>query len=389
MRPFLCIEIQPMSKLPASLLAHAGHQRDTDTGAVVPAMQPSTTYARDEQGDLYAANRLYGRDQSDNSEQVEAVICELEGGAASRLFGSGMAAATAIVQSLRPGEHLLIPTVMYWSLRNWMVGFCQEWGIELSFYDTDRPEHLAELLAENIVHMVWIESPANPTWQVVDIAAMAELAHAQGAKVVVDATVMTPLLCQPISLGADYVFHSATKYLNGHSDVVAGIVTCAQEDERWQRLASLRANIGSILHPFASWLLLRGMRTLDVRVERASANAMAFAQHFENHPDVVEVQYPGLPSHPQHDIAKRQFTGGFGGMLSVRFKGGRQHTADIMGRLQLMVRATSLGGTESLVEHRALIEGPTSPVPDDLLRFSMGIESAQDLIADLEQALKG
>ena len=371
----------------ASLLAHAGHQKDTQTGAVVPAIQLSSTFARDEMGEPYAADRIYARDQSDNSEQVEAVICELEGGAATRLFGSGMAAATALVQTLRPQEHLVIPTVMYWTLRNWMVDFCQQWNIDLSFYDSDDPAHLAQVLGNKKAHMVWVESPANPTWQVVDIAAAAALAHDNGAQLVVDATVMTPLLCQPLRLGADYVFHSATKYLNGHSDVVAGLVTCAQEDARWQRVTAARANAGSILHPLASWLLLRGMRTLAIRVERASANAMAFARHFEGHPQVVMVQYPGLPSHPHYEIAQRQFTGGFGGMLSIRFKGGRERTATIMGRLQLMVRATSLGGTESLVEHRALIEGPESLVPDDLLRFSMGIENVQDLIADLEQAL--
>ena len=235
--------------------------------------------------------------------------------------------------------------------------------------------------------MVWLESPANPTWQVVDIAAAAQVAHTANAQLVVDATVLTPLLCKPIELGADLVFHSATKYLNGHSDVVAGVVTCAQQDQRWQRICNIRAQLGGILSPFSSWLLLRGMRTLHLRVERASSNAQAFAEHFHNHPQVIEVMYPGLPSHPQHHIAKQQCENGFGGMLSIRFKGGREQTAIIMGKLKLMVRATSLGGVESLVEHRALIEGPTSPVPDDLLRFSIGCEAIEDLITDLERAL--
>ncbi|MFT5930610.1 MAG: cystathionine gamma-synthase, partial [Oceanospirillaceae bacterium] len=261
-------------------------------------------------------------------------------------------------------------------------------GIELAFYDTDDATDLARVVVAKPTQMVWLESPANPTWQVVDIAAAAQVAHAANAQLVVDATVLTPLLCKPIELGADLVFHSATKYLNGHSDVVAGVVTCAQQDQRWQRICSTRAQLGGILSPFSSWLLLRGMRTLHLRVERASSNAQAFAEHFHNHPQVLEVMYPGLPSHPQHNIAKQQCKNGFGGMLSIRFKGGREQTAVIMGKLKLMVRATSLGGVESLVEHRALIEGPTSPVPDDLLRFSIGCEAIEDLIADLEQALR-
>ncbi len=371
----------------ASLLSHAGHYLDTRSGAVVPPIQPSSTYARDEQGELYNTSRTYARDHSDNSEQAEAVICRLEGGQASRLFGSGMAAATAIVQSLRPGQRLVAPTVMYWSLRAWMVDFCNDWGIELVFYDADDATDLARVVVAKPTHMVWLESPANPTWQVVDIAAAAQVAHTANAQLVVDATVLTPLLCKPIDLGADLVFHSATKYLNGHSDVVAGVVTCAQQDQRWQRICNIRAQLGGILSPFSSWLLLRGMRTLHLRVERASNNAQAFAEHFHNHPQVIEVMYPGLPSHPQHNIAKQQCKNGFGGMLSIRFKGGREQTAIIMGKLQLMVRATSLGGVESLVEHRALIEGPTSPVPDDLLRFSIGCEAIEDLIADLERAL--
>ena len=371
----------------ASLLSHAGHYLDTRSGAVVPPIQPSSTYARDEQGELYNPSRTYARDHSDNSEQAEAVICRLEGGQASRLFGSGMAAATAIVQSLRPGQRLVAPTVMYWSLRAWMVDFCNDWGIELVFYDADDATDLARVVVAKPTHMVWLESPANPTWQVVDIAAAAQVAHTANAQLVVDATVLTPLLCKPIELGADLVFHSATKYLNGHSDVVAGVVTCAQQDQRWQRICNIRAQLGGILSPFSSWLLLRGMRTLHLRVERASSNAQAFAEHFHNHPQVIEVMYPGLPSHPQHNIAKQQCKNGFGGMLSIRFKGGREQTAIIMGKLQLMVRATSLGGVESLVEHRALIEGPTSPVPDDLLRFSIGCEAIEDLIADLERAL--
>ena len=371
----------------ATKLAQAGHYLDKVTGAVVPPIQPSTTFARDEQGQLYDGDRIYARDHSVNSEMAEALLCELEGGAACKLYASGMAAATALVQTLRPGDRIVAPKVMYWSLRGWMISFCADWNIQLDFYDASIAGSLEEVIGQEPVQLVWVETPANPTWELVDIAAAAQLAHAAGAQLVVDSTVATPLLTQPIALGADYVFHSATKYINGHSDVVAGALITAKEDNRWEKAALIRAQQGGIIGPFESWLLLRGMRTMHVRVERACENALAFARHFENYPGVTEVMYPGLESHPQHDIALRQMTGGFSGMLSIRFAGGREATAAIMGRLKRFLRATSLGGVESLVEHRALVEGEDSPVPDDLLRFSIGIENIADLIADLEQAV--
>ena len=371
-----------------TLLAQAGHFLDTQTGSVVPSIQPSTTFARDEQGELYDGNRIYARDQSVNTEMAEAILSEMEGGAASRLFASGMAAATALVQTLRPGDRIVVPTVMYWSLRGWMINFCSDWGIELAFYDPADEAEMAAAVKAAPTQLLWVETPANPTWEVVDIARAAELAHSVGAQLVVDSTVATPLLTQPIALGADYVFHSATKYINGHSDVVAGALVTAKEDARWEKACAIRAQLGGILGPFESWLLLRGMRTMHVRVERACSNAMALARHFENFPGVSQVIYPGLESHPQHEIAARQMKGGFSGMLSIRFDGGKERTANIIGGLKHFVRATSLGGVESLVEHRALIEGPDSPVPDDLLRFSIGIENVADLIEDLEQAIR-
>ena len=371
-----------------TLLAQAGHYLDKETGAVVPSIQPSTTFARDEQGELYDKDRIYARDKSVNAEMAEAVLCELEAGASCKLFASGMAAATALVQTLRPGNRLVAPSVMYWSLRAWLISFCADWNIELAFYDPSDEADMDRVVKAQATDMLWVETPANPTWQVVDIKHAADLAHSVGAQLVVDSTVATPLLTRPIELGADYVFHSATKYINGHSDVVAGALITAQEDDRWAKACAIRAQHGGILGPFESWLLLRGMRTMHVRVERACENALAFAQHFEGYPGVSEVIYPGLSSHPQHEIAVRQMQGGFGGMLSIRFDGGVERTAQIIGRLKHFLRATSLGGVESLVEHRALIEGPDSPVPDDLLRFSMGIEHVGDLIQDLEQAIK-
>ncbi len=372
-----------------TLLAQAGHYLDKDSGSVVPPIQPSTTFARDEKGDLYDSNRIYARDQSVNAEMAEAILCELEEGASCKLFASGMAAATALVQTLRPGDRIVAPTVMYWSLRAWLISFCEDWNINLAFFDPRDEADMVAVVKAAPTEILWIETPANPTWEVVDIQKAADLAHSVGAQLVVDSTVSTPLITKPIEYGADFVFHSATKYINGHSDVVAGALIAAKEDARWERLCKLRAQQGGILGSFESWLLLRGMRTMHIRVERACENAMKLAQYFEGFSGIKEVIYPGLASHANHDVAAKQMTNGFGGMLSIRFEGGREETAAIMGRMKRFVRATSLGGVESLVEHRALVEGEGTPVPDDLLRFSVGIENVQDLIKDLEQAIRG
>ena len=370
-----------------TLLAQAGHYLDKKTGSVVPPIQPSTTFARNEQGELYDRNRIYARDHSVNTEMAEAVLCQLERGDSCKLFASGMAAATALVQTLRPGERIVAPEAMYWSLRAWLISFCDDWGINLAFYDSGNEENMRSAVKAAPTQLLWVETPANPTWEVVDISHASALAHEVGAQLVVDSTVSTPLLTKPIELGADFVFHSATKYINGHSDVVAGALITAKEDARWERLCKVRAQQGGILGPFDSWLLLRGMRTMHLRVERACENAMKFAQHFENHLGVSKVIYPGLASHPNHQIAAKQMLGGYGGMLSIRFAGGKESAAKINGQLTRFLRATSLGGVESLVEHRALVEGEGTLVPDDLLRFSIGVENVEDLIQDLEQAL--
>jgi cystathionine gamma-synthase len=236
---------------------------------------------------------------------------------------------------------------------------------------------------------LWIETPANPLWSITDIAGAAEIAHQAGALLAVDSTAATPVLTRPLALGADIVMHSATKYLNGHSDVIAGSLTVAREDEFWQRLLTARSGGGAILGSLEAYLLLRGMRTLHVRVERACHSAQRIAERFAGHPNVEAVLYPGLPTHPGHAIAARQMVGGFGGMLSIRVKGGAAAAIAAAARVELWKRATSLGGVESLVEHRASIEGAGSPVPPDLLRLSVGIEHPDDLIADLEAALGG
>lgn len=374
---------------PETWLAQGLHYVDPVTGAVVPPISPSTTFARDADYRLVSASHSYARDENATFPLVEQMLARLEGGAAAMLFSSGMAAAMAVVQSLEPGDHIVAPKVMYWGLRNWLVRFCERWGLAISLYDSTRPGDLERAVQKGKTQLVWIETPCNPTWDVVDIAEAAAIAHDIGARLAVDSTVPTPVLTRPLELGADIVMHSATKYLNGHGDVVAGALVTKREDEQWKRIEEIRAEGGAILGSFEAWLLQRGMRTLFLRVGKASAAALQIAEHFENHPQLERVLYPGLPSHPGHEIARRQMTGGFGGMLSLRVGGGEQAALAVARRCKTFIRATSLGGVESLIEHRYSIEGPTSPIPKDLLRLSIGIEATDDLVADLEQALAG
>ncbi|MCW5772462.1 MAG: PLP-dependent transferase [Rhodospirillaceae bacterium] len=373
---------------PQTLAAQAMGFVDAETKAVVPPLHTATTYIRDPDNQ-YRSGRIYARDDNPTFDHAEAVLAALEGGAEALLFASGMAAATAVFQTLAPGDHVVAPKVMYWSLRNWLVGFCERWGLGLDLFDNESLDALRAAMRPGRTRLVWLETPANPTWLVTDIAAAAEIAHAAGARLAVDSTVATPVLTRPLSLGADLVMHSATKYLNGHSDVVAGALVTGAKDEPWARIATARAQLGGILGPFEAWLLLRGMRTLFPRVKAASASALEIARHFERHPRIARVLYPGLSSDPGHAPAARQMQGGFGGMLSIRVAGGEAAAIPAAARVQVWKRATSLGGVESLIEHRASVEGPASPVPADLLRLSVGIEDVGDLIGDLEDALAG
>ncbi len=303
------------------------------------------------------------------------------------LFASGMAAATACFLALKPGDHVVAPKVMYWSLRNWLAGTAREWGLTVDLVDVADPAALEGAMQPGKTRLVWVESPANPLWGVTDIAAAAKIAHAAGARLAVDSTVATPVFTRPLELGADIVMHSASKYLNGHSDVIAGALVTRAEDDYWQRLQDVRAHHGAILGSFEAWLLMRGMRTLFPRVRAAAANAQRLAEALQADPHVAEVLYPGLPGFAGHDVAARQMRGGFGGMLSVRVKGGEAAAIRAAANVKIWKRATSLGGVESLLEHRGSVEGAGSPCPMDLLRLSAGIEAADDLIADLQQAL--
>ncbi len=370
-----------------TITAQALGHVDPITREIIPAMHLSTTYVRDADGG-YSSGRGYTRPHNPTYDHPEQLLNTLEGGRDCLLFASGMAAATAVFQALLPGDHVVAPRVMYWALRKWLVDSAMSWGLEVEFIDTHNTKAIAAAMRPGKTRLLWLETPSNPTWDISDIAQAATIAHHAGALLAVDSTVATPVLTRPLELGADLVVHSATKYLNGHSDVLAGAVVTARKDAFWQRIRAWRRDAGAVPGPFEAWLLLRGMRTLFVRMQRKCENAMAVARHFETHPRVHRVLYPGLESHPGHEIAARQMQGGFSGMLSIRVNGGESAAMAAVSRVSVFKPATSLGGVESLIEHRASIEGPATPVPRDLLRLSIGIESADDLIADLEQALE-
>jgi cystathionine gamma-synthase len=379
---------------PDSIAAQALGWIDEATRAITPPIHLSSTYLRDPDNQ-YRSGRIYARADNPAFDQAEAVMRTLEGGAQAMLFGSGMAAATAVFQALAPGDHVLAPKVMYWSLRNWLLNFATHWGLKVELVDMADVDAVRAALRPGATKLVWVETPANPLWTITDIAAVASLAHGAGARLAVDSTVATPLLTRPIEHGADLVMHAATKYLNGHSDLIAGVLVARDDDAFWQRLKSIRAQLGGTLGSVEAWLLTRGLRTLHLRVQRACESAQRIAEHFERHPHIEQVLYPGLPAFAGHAVARRQMQGGFGGMLSIRVKGGDRgskrggEAAAIAtaANVRLWKRATSLGGTESLVEHRASVEGEGTPAPPDLLRLSVGIEDCGDLIADLESAL--
>jgi cystathionine gamma-synthase len=368
--------------------AQAGHFIDPLTGAIVPPMQPATTFARNADYEL-TGPYIYSRNDSPTVAHAESLMRELEGGAESLLFASGMAAVAAVVDTLETGQRIAAPDIMYHGVKTWMLRQERKRSLGLDLFDATSPEALERAVKPGRTALLWIETPINPTWHVIDIKRAADIAHAAGAVLVVDSTCAPPVTTRALEYGADIVFHSATKYLNGHSDITAGVLTAARTDERWQEIKALRVSLGSIIAPFEAWLLLRGIRTLFLRFAQCSANALALARHFEKHPKLERVLYPGLKSHPGHDIARRQMTDGFGGMMSILIRGDAAQAKRVATALQVFVPATSLGGVESLAEHRKSVEGPDSIVPGNLLRLSIGIEAVDDLIVDLERALAG
>jgi len=371
---------------PATLAAQALGWTDPAVRALVPPVHPSASYERAADG-RYPGGHSYTRDQNPTYDQVEALLARLEGGAEALLFASGMAAAATVLDTLAPGAHVVAPAMMYWTIRRWMDDLAARGRIALDVVPNADLAAWRARVRPGRTALVWVETPSNPLAAITDLAAVAEIAHAAGARVVADGTLATPVLSRPLALGVDVVVHSATKQLNGHTDVLAGVLVAARKDAWWERVRHERAYRGAVLGPFEAWLLLRGLRTLYVRVPASARGAQRVAEWLVAHPGVVEVLYPGLPGHPGHAVAARQMQGGFGAMLSFRVAGGETAARAAAGRLRVFKQASSLGGVESLVEHRASVEGAGTAVPADLLRLSIGIEDPDDLIADLGRAL--
>lgn len=367
-------------------ITQALHFVEAETGAVVPAIQPAATYARDENYQVRQPY-WYRRDGSQTTSHAEAIIAELEGSTDSLLFSSGMSACTAVIEHLPTGAHVVVPKVMYHGVLQQIQNYQANGRIQVGSYTAGNVQELADAIRPGETQLVWVETPNNPNWEVTDIAAAADLAHAAGARLLTDCTGTPPCMTRALDFGADLSFHSATKYLNGHSDITAGVLSTRDTGAAWDKIQGIRKLQGTVLHSFDAWLLIRGMRTLFLRVEKSCANAMAVARHFQNHSQIEAVFYPGLPTDPGHEIAKKQTDGQFGGMLSLIVKGTEQTAIDVARYCTLFYPATSLGGVESLIEHRKTVSGDGFPVHPRLLRLSIGIEDASDLIYDLEQAI--
>ncbi|MBU4529857.1 MAG: PLP-dependent aspartate aminotransferase family protein [Hoeflea sp.] len=377
----------PNDLKPSTIAAQAGGVIDWPSGGVVPPMQPSTTFVRDEDYALVNPDNIYSRDNSDIVRITENVLARLEGAEEALLFPSGMAAIAALVRTLPNGATIVVQSGIYWGTTKWLRDFCARRKIGLHEVDASDAGALEAACAAHKPDLLFIETPSNPWLKTVDIAHAANCAHKAGGLLAVDSTAATPVLQRPLELGCDVVMHSATKGINGHSDVLAGVLaTSAPAAKTWTDIKADRHDAGAVIGPFEAWLLLRGMRTLPLRVERMSRSAQAIAEYLSAHPKVTDVYYPGLESHPGHDIAARQMQGGFGCLMSFLVEGGAAEALKVVGKLKLFHRATSLGGVESLVEHRHTIE-PHTGIPPSLIRVSVGIEDAGDLIADLEQAL--
>jgi cystathionine gamma-synthase len=367
------------------LAARARESANRELSSLTPPIHVSTTFIRDPDNG-YSSGHVYGRMHNDSNQHAEARLAELEHAREAMLFTSGTAAATTLFTTLPP-THIVAPKVMYWGLRSWLQDI-RRYGHTLTCVDMSDIDALKAAIVPNRTGLVWIETPSNPLWTITDIAAVSECAHQVGALVCADSTVATPVLSRPLDLGVDIVMHSATKYLNGHSDVVAGVLATAKCNDFWNQLRDVRNQHGALLGPFDAWLLSRGLRTLDVRVREQSKSAMILAQRLAGHPAVSTLWYPGLSTHAGHEVASRQMIGGFGGMLSLQIKAGAAGAIGVAARVRLWRRATSFGGIESLIEHHASLEGEGSPCPDDLLRLSVGLEDPEDLYADLVQAME-
>lgn len=371
---------------PSTSAAQALGWRDLSTGAIVPPLVASAPYERASDGS-YPGGHTYTRDQNPTYDRCEALLAHLERGYEALLFGSGMAAATTVFETLSVGDHVIAPEEMYWTIRLWLQTQEARGRLTLDLVPNGDLDALRQRIRPGLTKIVWVETPSNPTCAITDIAGVVDIAHAAGTRVVVDGTLATPVLSRPLELGADLVLHSATKQLNGHSDVLAGALVTAADHDMWAAIKHDRACRGAVLGPFEAWLLLRGMRTLFLRVAKASENAQRVAEELTTQQHVIQVMYPGLVDHYGHDVATAQMHGGFGPLVSFRVAN-EDVAKRVVAALRLFRNATSLGGVESLVEHRAPVEGQGTPVPSDLIRLSLGIEDIDDLVADLTQALQ-
>lgn len=368
-----------------TLAVRAGHSPDPSTGAVTTPIHLSSTFERDPDGS-YRGGHVYGRTSNPNRSSLELALAALENGAVALAYSSGSAATLSVFQALAPGDHVLAPNDAYYGTLRQLREIFAAWGLEAGVVDMTDLDAVERALRPT-TRIVWVETPSNPLVRVVDIARIAELAHSVGARCVVDNTWATPVLQRPLELGADLVMHSTTKYLGGHSDLLGGALVAKTDDDFVERLRLIQGVGGAIPSPFDCWLLLRGIRTLPWRMRAHCANAKAVAGFLHSHNAIEAVHYPGLETHAGHELAARQMSD-FGGMMSIQLRGGEAAALELTRRLALFTRATSLGGTESLIEHRASVEGPTTLAPVNLLRISVGLEHPDDLIEDMDKALQ-
>ena len=369
-----------------TLAVHAGREADPATGAVTPPIHLSTTFERAADGS-YPRGYFYSRVANPNRDALEKCLAALEGGAAAAAFSSGSAATMTVFQALSPGDHVIAPTDVYHGTARLLREVLAPWGLDTSFVDMTNPGQVAQTVRAN-TKLIWVESPSNPLLKITDIGRIAEIAHEAGALCACDNTWATPVLQRPFELGADLIVHATTKYLGGHGSVLGGAVIARAEDGFFQRMRKIQTLGGAVPSPFECWLVLRGVPTLPYRMRGHSENALKVATFLSGHPTVEAVHYPGLKEHPGYEVAARQMALP-GGMLAFQVKGGRQKAFEVAAKVKVFTRATSLGGVESLIEHRASMEGAETRTPDNLLRLSIGLEHPDDLIEDLAQALMG
>ena len=364
---------------------HATNLVDETAGAIAMPVFLSTTFLRDADGS-YPKGHMYSRNSNPNRDALEKGLAILEGGAKAFAFASGLAAVSAVFQCLKSGDHVLMPSVGYYASVKLAEEIMGPWGLHMSQVDMEDLDAIKAAIQPN-TKLIWVETPANPLLGISDIQAISSLAHSQGIKVAVDNTMATPILQNPIQLGADIVMHATTKYIGGHSDILGGAIIVRDDDEWSARLKRVQILMGATQNPLDCYLLARGLKTLPLRMREHSASALALAQRLEKHIAIEKVHYPGLPSHSQHALAKRQMPHGFSGMISIQIKGDEANARRVASALKLFQQATSLGGVESLVEHRRSIEGPDSKTPGNLLRLSIGLEHVDDLWEDLNSSL--